>query len=208
MSAGTRITYEWASKIATDLAEILRPGCERCEVVGSIRRGKISVGDIEILALPKLYEVEEMGGLPLYADEKKSEFVSALDDLLGSLELAGEIDRLAVDHPGWGRRQKKFSFRGVTVDLYVCVPPAQYGILKALRTGPEAFSKRLVTCREASGGWGYLPAGLKVREGQLWDDEISVACPDEAEFFAAIGLSYVEPEDRGDGRSYGGGRGE
>ena len=40
--------------IAESIVEQLRPNCKRVEIAGSIRRTNQTVGDIEIVAIPKI----------------------------------------------------------------------------------------------------------------------------------------------------------
>jgi len=46
-----------AQRIAQIVKSELSPHCERIEIAGSIRRGKPEVKDIEIVAIPKPYDV-------------------------------------------------------------------------------------------------------------------------------------------------------
>lgn len=46
-----------AYQIATRIKAELQPHCERIEIAGSIRRNKPEVKDIEIVAIPKPYEI-------------------------------------------------------------------------------------------------------------------------------------------------------
>ena len=49
--------YEQALEIAEKTKALLAPHCERIEIAGSIRRLKPFVKDIEIVAIPKPYEI-------------------------------------------------------------------------------------------------------------------------------------------------------
>ena len=50
----TKRPYSQVLPIAESLVEKLRPACERIEIAGSLRREKAMVGDIEIVAVPRL----------------------------------------------------------------------------------------------------------------------------------------------------------
>lgn len=53
MSSGTRIPLALARNLAQEFAKKLEPYCDRIEIVGSIRRHKMDIGDIDILTIPK-----------------------------------------------------------------------------------------------------------------------------------------------------------
>jgi hypothetical protein len=54
MSTGTGLSYALARKLADNLIAHLAPSCERIEAAGSLRRYKPTVGDIELVCIPKI----------------------------------------------------------------------------------------------------------------------------------------------------------
>ena len=56
MSAGPKLELTRAQKAAGLLLEMLQPFCERIEVAGSVRRQRPMVGDLELVAIPKMGE--------------------------------------------------------------------------------------------------------------------------------------------------------
>ena len=50
--------YLKAKEIADSVLQKLKPHCERIEIAGSIRRKKANPNDIEIVAIPKPYDVD------------------------------------------------------------------------------------------------------------------------------------------------------
>jgi hypothetical protein len=75
------------------------------------------------------------------------------------------------------------------------LPPAEFGLLMAIRTGPADWSHRLVTPRR-QGGW--LPDHLRVHDGHIEhirDGEV-VPTPEEPEVFRVVNQPYVLPERR------------
>jgi hypothetical protein len=54
MSTATRIPLTQAVTIAEEVCTTLRPFCARLEVAGSIRRRRDSIGDLELVAIPKM----------------------------------------------------------------------------------------------------------------------------------------------------------
>ena len=113
--------YEYALNIANDVVDRLKPHCERIEIAGSVRRKKpINIHDIEIVAIPKPYEV----------------------DLFAS--------GIALVIPKWekvkGELPCKYTQRihesGAKLDIFFATPE-NWGFMFAVRTGNASFSKHL-----------------------------------------------------------------
>jgi DNA polymerase/3'-5' exonuclease PolX len=115
----------------------------------------------------------------------------------------GDIELLAVPRQataldlfgGAGATTERISYDGVAVDLFAVLPPAEFGLLMAIRTGPADWSHRLVTPRR-QGGW--LPDHLRVHDGHIEhirDGEV-VPTPEEPEVFRVVNQPYVLPERR------------
>jgi hypothetical protein len=91
MSAGYRFKRDDALPHAWALVQILRPTCAQIEIAGSLRRGKATVGDIEIVARPLVEERPVAGQLGLFGDGQPAtiERVSLLDPVLDGLAATG-----------------------------------------------------------------------------------------------------------------------
>jgi len=187
-----------AKERAIELAEILEPFCERIEVAGSIRRQMPNVKDIELVAIPRLVPA----GGSLFAETAAAE--SQLDRALKTLtsftaEPGVARHRLAFDtvNKKNGPRYKRLRFDGIGVDLFLVLPPAQWGVIHLLRTGPAEFTKRIVTQRSKG---GLLPDALRVHEGQLCEYGAGgwkvLPTPSERDLFGLIGLEFIEPARR------------
>ncbi|MBE3038289.1 MAG: hypothetical protein IMZ62_05710, partial [Chloroflexi bacterium] len=146
------------------------PYCKRIEIAGSIRRGKPEVGDIEIVALPDgNFEVLDI------------EIV-----LPGLLPGADFIKN--------GSRYKQIALPdGINLDLFLVRPPAEWGVIFLLRTGPADFSRKAVTPKSKG---GLLPSNCRVRDGQVWRNDIDIPMDEEEDFLKLIGLSGLAPEKR------------
>lgn len=185
-----RIPLREAETLAEECIDLLRPYCERIEIAGSIRRRRPDVGDIEILCIPK---IRNDGAADLFGDIPAE--VNLLDERVTQLLITGEFGRRLDKngHGAVGSRYKRLTYRDFGLDLFVCLPPAQWGVLMTIRTGPAEFSHRLVTSTRAG---GMLPAWSVVRDGAIWDNGHLVACPEEADVFRFIGLDWIEPAAR------------
>lgn len=192
MSAGRGVDLPAAAAVAGELRELLAPGCARIAIAGSVRRQKPVVHDIELVAVPR---IETIDALQLWG---ASVDVDRLEERVGELIGRGQLaarevtlhradGSLEVSHR-MGSSFKALVYRGLPVDLFIVRPPAEWGVIFALRTGPGDWNTRLVTdahrfMRRVKGGRVY--AG-----GQV------VPCPEEEDFFAAIGQEWIDPPAR------------
>lgn len=177
-------------ELAQELRDTLAPGCEHIEVAGSIRRGKAAPKDIELVVVPLLRAISVFN---IFGEAIGDRVENRLDTELDALYLGGAWT-LDPDLPRNGPRYKRLRHveSGVCCDLFITTA-VSWGVIFTIRTGPGDFSKALVT--------RALRRGMKVDEGRLWKvhrdgTRDAIPTPDEAAFFAALGLPYLEPEER------------
>lgn len=177
----TSLPYAEALKIAAGVVEDLTPCCERIEIAGSLRRKKPEVGDIEIVCIAKFTPA----GFDLLGEPCPGR--SLLEEYVGSYQLG-------LNGP-W---QKKLILASIDVDLFITTPE-KWGVIYTIRTGSSDFSKWLVTDRQHGGA---LPSHLVVKDGRLrfryGGKEIDT--PEETDFFKAINLRWIHPEQRTEGK--------
>jgi hypothetical protein len=200
MSAGDRIPLQEARNLAADLILQLLPQVHLAVAAGSIRRESPTVGDIEIVAIPRSASQPDLfGGQPL-------------DRALLSLQKLEDIGEITKDGP----RYKQFTYCGRQIDLFLSGAD-RYGLILAIRTGPANWSHQLVKNRY-EGGW--MPNHQMSKDGALWEcaalkanpragaAEIEteqqnpaawtfVPTPTEEALFAAIGIPKIPPRHRG-----------
>lgn len=155
-----RVPFDRAAGMAQEIKAHLAPGCKRIEVAGSLRRRKPHVGDLELVAIPFPH-----GGL--FSQRPPDE---DLDVLLSRLISGGVLHEPHLCGPKY-RRYESARLAGFFVDLFLC-DVETWGVIFAIRTGPAVFSKRLVTPITKG---GFLPGGLKVRKGRVWEPLDGVA---------------------------------
>ena len=154
--------------IAVDVLEQLRPHCHRCQIAGSIRRGKDTIGDIEILAIPKTYNwglFEE--GLP--------EVVNKWKRVKGKLQ-------------GDCRNTIRILPCGIKLDLFL-VNESNWGYHLAIRTGSAGFSKKKL-------GWRWRAMGFKGIDGDFTRDGVVIPVREEMDFFRLLEIRWIEPRYR------------
>lgn len=125
------------------------------------------------------------------------------------------LDR-AINVYADGDRQKKFwlNYAGIKVDLFICIPPSDWGVQAVIRTGPKEFGHWCVTNRTYGGA---LPDEYFVKHQVVWiKSEIGkyevpesqdkaiplltptnhLSMPEEIDFLKFLGLGWIEPKDR------------
>lgn len=193
MSTGTRVLLADAKAIADELVTALRPGCERIEIAGSIRRERPDVGDIEIVAVPRRWTETVPDGM--FGEHETTR--DALDEAIEALRADGVL-ALASEKPAYGDRYKKLVHvaSGLQVDLFAVMPPATWGVLFLIRTGPETFSHWLVA--EARRRRFHVVDGA-LHRGGLGCGSIPctiVDTPEEGDVMRALDIAYRPPHLR------------
>ncbi len=171
-----KMPYTEALAIAERLVALLRPGTERIEIAGSVRRRKPECGDIELVAIPKqMRELNMFGGLITTG--------SALDVILA------EQPWRAIKN---GQCYKQFDIGPCMLDLFIATPE-KWGCVFTIRTGSAEFSHRLVTKKRLG---GLCPAYISFNDGRLWNNGIVQPTPEEADVFRLLGIDWISPEKR------------
>ena len=192
MSAGVAIPAVEAREVATHLIGLLAASCNRIEIAGSLRRGKAEVHDIELVATPR-YEARD--GADLWATtvevDTLEERVRSLIDMgfvrLRDVESHKQDGSITIGHRD-GDSYKALECSGIPVDLFIVRPPADWGVIFAIRTGPGDWNQRIVTdCQK------YL---RRVEKGRVYRGGKYVPCPEEEDFFAAVGQDFLAPPER------------
>ncbi len=194
-SAKTRIPLAQAERLAAQVVGILAPTCERIEIAGSVRRRNAEIGDIEIVCIPHTLAAATQPDL-FGVTTTFAPAINRLDACVRDLIHMGTGWEYRPDkngRPAFGERYKRLTFEGFGLDLFSVLSPAQFGVIYTIRTGSAEFSHRLVTPR-LLGGW--LPTGMSVKDGALWDQGRLIETPEEVDLFRAIGVQRLPPEQR------------
>lgn len=203
--------YEEALRAAESLLEWLRPACPVISIAGSLRRRvEKEYSEIDIIGIP------DLSPLPLpraeFGKPIPKIYPTAIDKLIGEAAESGRIIRR-------GGKDRNIKFFDCDLeayfDLYLVKPPATWGVLSMIRTGPETFGHWIVTRRSGRAydpilghlRGGALPDGYRVQSGAVWEGEEKIPEKEllsmepigfdrEEDFFDFLGLPWMEPEDR------------
>lgn len=159
-----------AEAIAGSIIAELAPHCVlgKCEIAGSVRRRRPTIGDIEVVCLPLPYEPAPLlrSGLALVVEQWE--------------KVKGELPC---------RYTQRLHPSGMLVDLFM-PDPRGYGLQLAIRTGSAAWSHEVLAR-------AWVRAGYRSEQGLLRDHAGRVVpTPTERELLQRIGLGWVEPLDR------------
>ncbi len=185
MAVGEGYPLVRALRLAQRCVAILTPACQRIEIAGSVRREKHTVNDIELVAIPKMV----LPAATLFTMGMDTELVSALDNF--------DYSAIGKQVKGGSRYKQVKLHEGIALDIFICMPPAQWGYIFTLRTGNANFSHKIVTNKQL-GGW--MPSNMHAVNGALYritmDGDVLVPTPEETDFFSAIGKAWIAPKDR------------
>lgn len=181
----TRISLSAAQAIVEELADVLRPACERMEIAGSIRRARPDVKDAEIVAIPKGRD---------------------LHDLTDKLVEYGVITKATYGAAGqtrWGDEYRGLLYKGLKVEIFLADADS-WGNQFWLRTGPgdaNTFVMKYLAWRNApvrfqegyvwwsASGWHKVQRG----KSEVWAaaDRRKLRLPNEEDLFAVLGMPFI-----------------
>ncbi len=200
-SSGTRMDRVEALRAAKRFIAMIEPYTDQIIIAGSLRRRLPTIGDIEIVAVPKI-GVMEIQTLKLFGSEIERRDVDLLDGVMTRILESGAISkRLDMNGaPRWGPALKYLDYEGVRVDLFTCGAD-RLGWITMLRTGPAEFSRQLVVPRDRltkDARYGLMPPYIAAKDGWLTyrTSGESIATPTEQSVFDLFGLIYREPWER------------
>ncbi len=164
-----------ACEIAAFCYAALERVTTRLVVCGSIRRGAPVVKDVEIVAQPMLNGDLFGGETPLIEP---------------IVRICWELGRVAKQGERYIQVADICGQTGFNLDLFLAHPPAQWGSIVAIRTGPWQLSRFAVAAMKRR--------GFQHVDGHVRDMKKGTVCatPTEREFFAYAGIPMVPPEER------------
>lgn len=180
MSSEHKIPLTKAKIVAERFMKYLEPHISKMSIAGSVKRECPMVGDIEIVCIAK-------------------------DEFSLGIAFPEGYPGLVVN----GSRLKRFKYpgSGIQIELYIVVNEGDWGRILAIRTGSSVYSRHLAMQWNRR-GWCGTEDGLRRKsecdKKSTWKIKPEYKnCPTlpppfntEKEFFAFIGVEWIEPVKR------------
>jgi hypothetical protein len=175
-----------ARAVIGELVELLRPACERIEIAGSVRRGKLEVHDAEVVIIP----TPDL--LPL--TDTLIEYGTAKYALYGEKRTKR-----------WGPNYRGLLFKDIKCELFMTHEDS-WGYQYWLRTGPgdaNTYIMKWLNMPHAKApvrfrdGYGWYSRNWR-HDGKGWvaDDKRRLRIASEEDLFAVLGMPFLPPSER------------
>lgn len=171
------IPRKQAIGVVEEIVNVLKPVSTKVEAVGSFRRQKAFLHDIEFVCIPK----KEMTQVSLF--EQKSQ------RSLAFLKSVQQWKRIKGDWMS-GKYVQFLHASEIVVDIFFA-EEINYGWIKLIRTGPKEYSKRVAGVMIKKAGY-YSENGLIKRfpRGEI------ISVPEEINIYKLLKQKYLAPEIR------------
>lgn len=175
-----RMTFDDALDIALRAKDQLERHFDRLELGGSLRRRERRIGDIELVGQPALTG-RDLYGEPFF---NRSGIYKTLRLMSSATRVQG-LDRYAKCFDVYDT--------SLNLDLFMIHPPAQWGVIHLIRTGPAEFSQRCMT--------RLINRGYRCKDGMIRKEgeRAAIDTPEEMDVFKLMGMEFVIPEARSAG---------
>ena len=208
-----RIPLDKGHQIMASLLPLLDVGAHRVAGVGSWIRRRETLGDLEVLAVPRIVRVDlgadanSQGGLLGGGGQDVNGVWLALQRLVDqdravpirpAVAFRPDTGVLPVDE-AWHARRLADTARKLRVwlppcqalvEIYLC-PAEEWGVQETFRVGPEEFSKAVAHAKRL---------GRPIRRGRVWCGGEAIPTPEPEDVFRALNLRWVPRPLRRDGR--------
>lgn len=182
-----RYDYDVALSAARSLVDALKPFTERIVIAGSLRRKKPTVGDIEILYIPKV--VDEPDG---FFDKKRVDVANReLNRMLDAGLLSRRPSKIGVFTWGQSNKLAIHTASGIPTDFFA-TSEHNWWVSLVIRTGSKETNLRLTSGAQHRGR-SLNAYGCGVTE--LRTQKI-IPADSEQKVFELCGVPYLEPHER------------
>lgn len=176
-----------ALAVGEKLASSLAPFVDKIEIVGSVRRAKPMVKDVELLFVPKISNQP----FDLFGTREVDIAFAYIEFLVKDGILSKRLSIRGVP-AGWGPKNKLAVFleNGMPVDLFACAPNCWWNSL-VIRTGGKETNLKLTTGAQKLGHTlNAYGSGVTCSDGSI------IPSTSERHVFELCGVPYVEAKDR------------
>lgn len=175
-SAANTETQRWpladAERIAASVASALAPWCENIQIAGSIRRKRPTVGDIDIVILPK--DAEAKASIKARCLERCKRVTDGALNFICTHPAGIQLDIFFADK---------------AQDLLFAKEPCNWGSLLVCRTGSKEHNVLLASAAKRA-GLHWAPYRGIMRGATV------IASETEEAIYAAVGWPWLPPEKR------------
>lgn len=184
-----KFPYNEALALATTLLYDLRSSCERIEIVGSVRRMKPEVHDLELLFIPRFQD------RPSRTDLFAVVHANLADDVIDRWEhelfLKRRLNSKGSEVFGLKNKLMVHDFSGIPVDLFSTTSENWFNAL-VCRTGPKELNMTICNGANRMGyRWNVYGSGFtNIKTGEVRETH------SEADIFEFVGLPYFAPDQR------------
>lgn len=194
-----------AIEVCREILQCMKPVCERIIIAGSLRRRKESVGDIEVLFIPKFKQLPKIQQDDFLAPPQPQQFdagAAMVCALAGYYKEGGEVirakdyiltpRRTSTGSWTWGPKNKlaRHIASGIPVDFFTATEANWFNLL-VCRTGSADNNTRISTAAlKINWKWHPYDPGFTDEEGN-W-----VAVHSEQDVYRLARLPYLEPWQR------------
>ena len=172
-----------ARKIAEEVKGWLESYCKRIEIVGSVRRQKPEVGDVELLCITEIFNGVEF---LMPADGLEERVFSLIRHKHLDYRLNSKGSKV------YGPKNKLLTHvaSGFPIDIF-STDEECWATALVVRTGSKANNIR-IAMEAKKRGWRFNAYG----SGFTKEDGTKIVCKTEREVFEVIGLKYLDPWER------------
>lgn len=162
--------------IAKGVRDQLAPFCKRIEIAGSIRRCKEIVGDIEVVAIPKIIAQGS-----LFKDVPTIyEPVKGFADVINQWQ---RIKGYATEN-----HTQRLLPGGIMLQLFTA-NEKNWGLRLAMQTGSAKFSHSTLV-------HNWVIQGYYTKNGLLYKDDNEFIFPEEEDLFKLLNIPWIDPRKR------------
>lgn len=173
----------FAVSVASEFLGEIAPVCRRIEIAGSIRRERPEVNNIDLVAIPKVVQLQDLSGKPGILEE------DLLETRLAHLYARGWFTVLS-NGPRVKRLMRSVDGHTVPVTIRIADEDSWWTNL-LIMTGSHGHIISL-SCRA-------LDRGMRLRgdgSGLFEADGTRIVVHSEEEIFTVLGVEYRPPSDR------------
>lgn len=191
----TKFLLDEARVVAKELYDRLLPFCERCKVVGSVRRKRSYVSDVELLFIPKRTPDPSSFMGALLGESSEIDMIDMADLTINRLVKDGVLAKRHNEKgsPCWGPLNKLaiHTASGMPVDFFATTAE-NWPVSLVIRTGGKRTNLQLtmganklgLTLNAYGSGFTRLKDGVKI------------PCHSEEDVFRLAGVPFKEPRYR------------